>query len=262
MPDAEPADRSEEEQERLNRQMTELLNELRVAMPGVQVLFAFLLTVPFQQRFETVSPFQRDVYLVTLLAAALPGRRLHVVADAAYHGPALRVLPAKVTWTCRLPRTAVLYGLAPPRTGRRGRPRTKGERLGTPADLARQATWTTRRVVTYHGRTDIKHIATVRCLWYGSFRTQAVTVVLVRDEATTSGYDLALITTDDTAAAGPARIVSRYAMRWSVEQAVADARNVRGAGEARTRPRLAVERTVPFALLAHPLIGVWYARHG
>jgi cation transport ATPase len=80
---AEKADRSEEEQERLNRQMTELLNELRVAMPGVQVLFAFLLSVPFQQRFATVSPFQRDVYLVTLLAAATATAFL--VAPSAYH---------------------------------------------------------------------------------------------------------------------------------------------------------------------------------
>ena len=80
---AEEADRSDEEQERLNRQMTELLNELRVAMPGVQVLFAFLLAVPFQQRFETVSPFQRDVYLFTLLAAATATAFL--VAPSAYH---------------------------------------------------------------------------------------------------------------------------------------------------------------------------------
>ncbi|HXP21699.1 MAG TPA: transposase [Streptosporangiaceae bacterium] len=200
--------------------------------------------------------------LVALLAAAFPGRRLHVVADAAYHGPALRTLPANVTWTCRLPKTAVLYGLAPPRTGRRGRPRTKGDRLGTPAELARTAAWTTREVVTYHGRTGIKHTATIRCLWYGSFHTRAITVVLVRDEATTSGYDLALVTTDGTAAADPARIVSRYAMRWSVEQAFGDARNVLGAGEARNRTRLAVERTVPFALLVHTLIVIWYARHG
>jgi len=200
--------------------------------------------------------------LVALLASAFPGRRLHVVADAAYHGPALRALPENVTWTCRLPRTAVLYGLAPPRTGKRGRPRTKGDRLGTPADLAKNAAWTTHHVVTYHGRTDIKHTATIRCLWYGSFHARIVTVVLVRDQDTTSGYDLALVTTDDTAAADPARIVSRYAMRWPVEQAFADARNVLGAGEARNRARLAVERTVPFALLVHTLIVVWYARHG
>ena len=80
---AEEADRSDEEQERLNRQMTELLNELRVAMPGVQVLFAFLLAVPFQQRFATVNAFQRDVYLVTLLAAATATAFL--IAPSAYH---------------------------------------------------------------------------------------------------------------------------------------------------------------------------------
>jgi hypothetical protein len=86
VPDAEPAeeaDRSDEEQQRLNRQMTELLNELRVAMPGVQVLFAFLLAVPFQQRFRTVTAFQRDVYLFTLLAAATATAFL--VAPSAYH---------------------------------------------------------------------------------------------------------------------------------------------------------------------------------
>ena len=80
---AEEADRSDEQQERLNRQMTELLNELRVAMPGVQVLFAFLLAVPFQQRFEMVNAFQRDIYLVTLLAAATATAFL--VAPSAYH---------------------------------------------------------------------------------------------------------------------------------------------------------------------------------
>jgi membrane-bound acyltransferase YfiQ involved in biofilm formation len=80
---AEEPDRSEEEQERLNRQMTELLNELRVAMPGVQVLFAFLLAVPFQQRFQEVNDFQRDVYFVTLLAAMVATAFL--IAPSAYH---------------------------------------------------------------------------------------------------------------------------------------------------------------------------------
>jgi cation transport ATPase len=86
MSDREPAeepDRTEEEQERLNRQMTELLNELRVAMPGVQVLFAFLLTVPFQQRFQDVTDFQRDVYFIALLAAMTATAFL--IAPSAYH---------------------------------------------------------------------------------------------------------------------------------------------------------------------------------
>jgi hypothetical protein len=77
------ADRTEEEQERLNRQMMELLNELRVAMPGVQILFGFLLTVPFQQRFSQVTDFQQTVYFVTLVVAAVAAAFL--IAPSAYH---------------------------------------------------------------------------------------------------------------------------------------------------------------------------------
>jgi membrane-bound acyltransferase YfiQ involved in biofilm formation len=76
-------ERTEDEQERLNRQMMELLNELRVAMPGVQVLFGFLLTVPFQQRFQRVTDFQETVYFGTLIAAAVATAFL--IAPSAYH---------------------------------------------------------------------------------------------------------------------------------------------------------------------------------
>ena len=65
-----PDDRSKEERKR-DRQMIELLNELRVALPGVQILFAFLLTVPFSMRFAELTLFQRDVYYVTLVATVL-----------------------------------------------------------------------------------------------------------------------------------------------------------------------------------------------
>jgi Family of unknown function (DUF6328) len=78
-----PEQRTDEEQERLDRQMAELLQELRVAMPGVQILFGFLLAVPFQQRFETVNAFERNVYFVTLLAAAVATALL--IAPSAYH---------------------------------------------------------------------------------------------------------------------------------------------------------------------------------
>lgn len=57
--------------ERDSRRMRELLEETRVAMPGVQVLFAFLLAVPFQGRFEGISDAERAAYLVALLSAAL-----------------------------------------------------------------------------------------------------------------------------------------------------------------------------------------------
>jgi hypothetical protein len=71
--DARPAEpeRNETPHERLDRNLTELVGELRVALPGVQVLFAFLLTVPFNQRFEDTTQFQKDVYLITLLSTAV-----------------------------------------------------------------------------------------------------------------------------------------------------------------------------------------------
>jgi len=194
--------------------------------------------------------------LVTLLAAAFPGRAIDVVADAAYHGPAIKYLPPAVTWTCRLRANAVLYSLAPPRApGKRGRPRRKGDRLGTPGQLAAAARWIPATVRIYRRDQDMS-LAGITCLWYGCLDTRTVRVILARSDA---GL-LALVTTD--LAADAAALITRYAGRWSIEQAFADARNVLGAGEARSRARRAVERTVPFALLIHTLIIIWYARHG
>ena len=59
------------EEERQDRQIAELLQELRVALPGVQILFAFLLAVPFAQGFERATSFQRTAYFVTLILTAI-----------------------------------------------------------------------------------------------------------------------------------------------------------------------------------------------
>jgi amino acid transporter len=64
-------DESDAETSRLDRELIELLNELRVVLPGVQALFAFLLIVPFNQRFEQLTDAERLIYLVALLTAAL-----------------------------------------------------------------------------------------------------------------------------------------------------------------------------------------------
>jgi membrane-bound acyltransferase YfiQ involved in biofilm formation len=75
--------RDETEEERVDRNLTELLNELRVALPGVQVLFAFLLGVPFTQRFKTLTGFQEDVYYATLICAA--AATAFLIAPSAHH---------------------------------------------------------------------------------------------------------------------------------------------------------------------------------
>jgi hypothetical protein len=74
---------AESEAERVNRELIELLNELRVALPGVQVLFAFLLAVPFTQRFAQVTDTQKDAFMVALLCT-LAGT-IFLIAPTTYH---------------------------------------------------------------------------------------------------------------------------------------------------------------------------------
>lgn len=84
-----PSGREESEGERLDRNLSELLQELRVALPGVQVLFAFLLAVPFQQNFKEITPFQEKVYFATLLLTALSAALL--ISPSAYHRMTFRM---------------------------------------------------------------------------------------------------------------------------------------------------------------------------
>ena len=78
----------EDRKERVDRELIELLNELRVALPGVQVLFAFLLILPFQQGFSKVGVLAQDVYFAALAASAIAIAFL--IAPATYHRLNLR----------------------------------------------------------------------------------------------------------------------------------------------------------------------------
>ena len=89
MPTESPSGRAETEAERLDRNLTELLAELRVAITGVQVLFAFLLIVPFNTRFTELSDPQRYLYLVSLLGAG--AATVALVAPIAQHRATFRL---------------------------------------------------------------------------------------------------------------------------------------------------------------------------
>jgi len=197
---------------------------------------------------------------------------VHVVADAWYAGTAGaagaarggtrgRGWPQRASLTSRLRVNAVLNAIATPIPGKGGRPRRIGARLGTPSDLATTARWIPAIVARY-GRHDLVLIAEMTCLWYGAYRSRAMRVILVREpeHTTKTGYHLALITTDLT---NPAeQLVARYAARWAIETAFHDARQHTGVGQARNRTDRAVQRTVPFGLITHSLVIIWYARHG
>jgi len=79
---AEGSDR-EGKEERVSRELIELLNELRVALPGVQVLFAFLLAVPFSQGFASATQLQTNLFFVTLGLTTMASVLL--IAPSSYH---------------------------------------------------------------------------------------------------------------------------------------------------------------------------------
>ena len=196
--------------------------------------------------------------MVNLLSRAFVDRRLHVVADALYRGPAWRRPSGNTTLTLRLATKAVLYGPSPEPTGRRGHPAWKGPRLGTPAEIAATAAWQ-ETTVTRYGRTAKVLLADVRCLWWGSLHRTPVRLILLR-EPDRRRKDLALVTTDlDTTAED---IVTRYCSRWPIEQTIKDAKTILGAGDAQNRLETAVRRTVPFMMLNLTILVCWYARSG
>ena len=90
------------------------------------------------------------------------------------------------TLTTRLPANAALYAPAPPPTGKRGRPRLKGHRLGTPAEIAASATWR-HATITRYGRAVIVEIADIPSIWYGAFGNTEGRTVLVRDPGAQQG---------------------------------------------------------------------------
>ncbi|MER7165252.1 DUF6328 family protein [Micromonospora sp. NPDC000207] len=74
---------TETEKQRWQRNFADLLQELRVAQTGVQILFAFLLTLPFSAGWDGTTAFQRDVYIVALLAAA--AATAMIISPVAFH---------------------------------------------------------------------------------------------------------------------------------------------------------------------------------
>jgi hypothetical protein len=83
MTGSQPEHDAETRQERVSRELIELLNELRVALPGVQVLFAFLLAVPFSNGWKQVTGFQKDVFFATLVATSVSTACF--IVPTAYH---------------------------------------------------------------------------------------------------------------------------------------------------------------------------------
>jgi hypothetical protein len=197
--------------------------------------------------------------LIDMILERFATRVVDLVMDGAYASKAWRGLPDRVTVTTRMRSNAAVFALAPPPTGKQGRPALKGARLGSLAQLAAGADFAAVTITAPDGRSRVEHVATMTCLWYGPFHTRPVTVMLIRKPGRSEGFDVALASTDADATA--AELIARYDSRWTIETCHQEAK-AHGVGQARNRVQRAVKRTVPFGFLTQTITITWYALHG
>jgi hypothetical protein len=229
---------------------------LRVQPPWGGPPIALPVNARLHKKNDTTTTIEHAAAMIRELAGWLPDRQLHLCADGAYATLAGASLP-RTHLTSRIRRDAALYQKAPPHTGKRGRPRTRGERLPTPAQLATKARprhWHTVSV-DMRGKTVERMVYVRDVLWYTVNKRELVRLVIVRDPNGIEPDDF-FITTD--LAAGGGDVASRYAGRWSIEVAFRDVKQNLGAGDPQSWKRQGPERTAALSLWLHALTWCWY----
>lgn len=196
--------------------------------------------------------------MLGLVCRARNSRRFHVVADSAYGGQSvLANLPENCELTSRLLLKARLYAPPPERVpGQTGRPRKRGERLPSPAEML--TTRCRRLSLAIYGRKDRVRLACARACVH-AVPDRLLKVVAV--EPLSGGRTQQAFYSTCTEASAP-EILTWYAARWSLEVAFHEAKGHLGFEEPQNWTRRAVERTAPVALLLYSLVVLWFVCDG
>lgn len=227
---------------------------LRVTPPWGSMPIALPINARLHRKKDDTTTVEHAAQMLTELARWLPDRQLHLCADGAYASLAGADL-RQMKITSRMRRDAALYEPAPPRTGKRGRPRSKGPRLPTPPKIAAEARDWNKVTVDNRGRTIARLVHTRDVLWYGVNPRELVRLVIVRDPAGVERDDF-FITTDLTASG--ADIASRYAGRWSIEVCFRDIKQDLGGENPQSWKRQGPERAACLSLWLHAITWCWY----
>jgi len=207
-------------------------------------------------------PFKKKTTLaaemIARLAAALPERHFVLVADSAYgNASVIKKLPANVHFIGRARPDAALYD--PPRKGRRGRPRVKGDRVPSPEARARSGQGWSPLTLEVYGRTVRVQVKVFDAQWYIVGGGRLMRFVLVRGWPG-HDHDDVLFTTDRSLTAE--QMISGYCLRWSLEVTFQEVKGKLGFEDTQNRTDRAVERTAPMALWLYSLTVVWYLTVG
>lgn len=227
---------------------------------SLPVLFRLYLNHDAAQRAK--QPYRKRSELavdaIHRLCAAHPELHFHVFADTAYGGETvLGYLPPNCDLTSRLPLDARLHAPPPPRApGTRGRPRKRGPRLPTPAQMLRQRTRSVTLAI--YGRKETSRLVATEARWY-SVPERPLRIVVIRP-LTGGRKDQAFYSTrlEDT----PEQVLIGYSGRWSIEEANFGGKTYLGFEEPQGWSRQAVLRTAPVAMLLYSLVVLWFARIG
>lgn len=229
---------------------------LRVTPPWGGMPIAVPVNARLHRKNDPTTTVAHAAAMLAELAGWLPERGLHLCADGAYAHLAGAGLP-RTHLTSRMRRDAALYEPAPPRTGKRGRPRTRGDRLPTPPQIAAATPahdW--REVnVDVRGRTLVRLVHTRDVLWYRVNPRELVRLVIVRDPAGVEPDDF-FLTTDLTATG--ADTAARYAGRWSIEVCFRDTKQDLGGQNPQSWKRQGPERAACLSLWLHAATWCWY----
>lgn len=227
---------------------------LRVSPPWGGMPIGLPVAARVRRKHDGPTTVELARQMLVALADWLPDRDIQLACDGAYATLAGARLP-RVQVTSRLRRDAAVYELTPPRTGRRGRPRKKGDRLPSLAVMAAAATdWTT---VTYDQRgTDIvAQVWSRRLLWYSVAKDTPLLLVVVRDPDGIQPDDY-FITTDT--GADPAWVAAHYAGRWTIEVVFRDEKQHLGGQDPQCWKRKGPERAACLSLWLHAVVWLWY----
>jgi DDE superfamily endonuclease len=197
--------------------------------------------------------------MLALVATWAATRQFELLVDAAYASLAGR-LPQNVRMLSRLRSNAALYGPAPPRTGKPGRPADKGKRLPTPAKIALdpRTQWTPLELTLYGERTE-RLVHVFDALWYEVCGKRLVRIVCVRDPDA-QRPDAFFFSTDRTL--GAQDILEGYSARWCIEPMIREAKQSLGIEGPQAQLRAAVQRQAPFAWFMLSLVKLWYLTRG
>lgn len=198
------------------------------------------------------------VELLNVLCKHRDNRRFHAVADSAYGGKSvLGMLPDNCDLTSRLVKGARLHAPpAPPKPGRKGRPRKRGDRLPTPQQMLTERC---RHVsLDIYGRTEQARLADVEARVF-AVPQRRLRVVAVEALQGGRGQEVFYSTRHEATAE---TVIGWYAKRWSIEVTFHDSKQSLGFEQPQGWSRKSVERTAPVAMLLYSLVVLWFAREG